>query len=150
MINMIKNLIENFENYIDPNDPTTYNNSTSITIFDDLGNPTIATIFFIRTQAASAADPTNKFETRLVINDTVIDPDLVRSVTDTQQPIFIDRFGQLTVVLGRFIPAMRAIVPFLIGMTGMEFMKFYRASILAISVWGFGLIILTTGLSSIL
>ena len=30
---------------------------------------------------------------------------------------FIDRFGQLTVVLGRFIPAMRAIVPFLIGMT---------------------------------
>ena len=80
----------------DPNDPTTYNNSTSITIFDDLGNPTIATIFFIRTQAASADDPTNKFETRLVINDTVIDPDLVRSVTDTQQPIFIDRFGQQT------------------------------------------------------
>ena len=63
---------------------------------------------------------------------------------------FIDRFGQLTVVLGRFIPAMRAIVPFLIGMTGMKFMRFYRASILAISVWGFGLIILTTGLSSIL
>ena len=87
-----------FENgYVfDPNDSTTYNNSTSITIFDDLGNPTIATIFFIRTQAASAADPTNKFETRLVINDTVIDPDLVRSVTDTQQPIFIDRFGQQT------------------------------------------------------
>ena len=63
---------------------------------------------------------------------------------------FIDRYGQLTVVLGRFIPAMRAIVPFLIGMTQMEFMKFYRASILAILVWGFGLIILTTGLSSIL
>ena len=79
-----------------PNDPTTFNNSTSITIFDDLGNPTIATIFFIRTQAASAADPTNKYETRLVINDTVIDPDLVRSVNDTQQPIFIDRFGQQT------------------------------------------------------
>ena len=34
-----------------PNDPTTYNNSTSITIFDDLGNPTIATIYFIRTPA---------------------------------------------------------------------------------------------------
>ena len=79
-----------------PNDPTTYNNSTSITIFDDLGNPTIATIFFIRTQAASASDPTNKYDTRLVINDTVIDPDLVKAVNDTQQPIFIDRFGQQT------------------------------------------------------
>ena len=76
--------------------PETYNNSTSITIFDDLGNPTIATIYFIRTQAASAADPTNKFETRLVINDTVIEPDLVPAVSDTLQQIFIDRFGQQT------------------------------------------------------
>ena len=76
--------------------PETYNNSTSITIFDDLGNPTIATIYFIRTQAASAADPTNKFETRLVINDTVIEPDLVPAVSDTKQQIFIDRFGQQT------------------------------------------------------
>ena len=79
-----------------PNDTTTFNNSTSITIFDDLGNPTIATIYFIRTQAASASDPTNKYETRLVINDTVIDPDLVKEVNDTKQPIFIDRFGQQT------------------------------------------------------
>ena len=82
--------------FLIPNDPTTFNNSTSITIFDDLGNPTIATIYFIRTQAASASDPTNKYETRLVINDTVIDPDLVKAVNDTKQPIFIDRFGQQT------------------------------------------------------
>ena len=31
-----------------------------------------------------------------MINDTVIDPDLVKSVNDTKQPIFIDRFGQQT------------------------------------------------------
>ena len=31
-----------------------------------------------------------------MINDTVIDPDLVKAVNDTQQPIFIDRFGQQT------------------------------------------------------
>ena len=79
-----------------PTNPESFNNSTSITIFDDLGNPTIATIYFIRTQAASAADPTNKFETRLVINNTVIEPDLVKAVDDTKQPIFIDRFGQQT------------------------------------------------------
>ena len=64
-------------------DPNTFTNSTSITIFDDLGNPTIATIYFIKTQSASAEDPTNKFDTRLVINDTVIDPDLVSAVDDT-------------------------------------------------------------------
>ena len=59
-----------------PNDPSTFSNSTSITIFDDLGNPTIATVYFIKTQAATAEDPTNKYDTRLVINDTIIDPDL--------------------------------------------------------------------------
>ena len=79
-----------------PADDSTYNNSTSITIFDDLGNPTIATIYFIRTQAASAADPTNKFDTRLVINDTVIEPDLVTATDNLGSRIFIDRFGNQT------------------------------------------------------
>ena len=79
-----------------PANPETYTNSTSITIFDDLGNPTIATIYFIKTQNASAEDPTNKYDTRLVINDTVIDPDLVSSVDDAGNQIFIDRFGAQT------------------------------------------------------
>ena len=79
-----------------PSNPETYTNSTSITIFDDLGNPTIATIYFIKTQNASAEDPTNKYDTRLVINDTVIDPDLVSSVDDAGKQIFIDRFGAQT------------------------------------------------------
>ncbi|MDA8730510.1 flagellar hook-basal body complex protein [Alphaproteobacteria bacterium] len=80
----------------DPSNPNTFTNSTSITIFDDLGNPTIATMYFIKTQSASANDPTNKYDTRLVINDTVIDPDLVPSVDDAGNQIFIDRFGMQT------------------------------------------------------
>ena len=79
-----------------PSDPNTFTNSTSITIFDDLGNPTIATMFFIKTQAASATDATNKYDTRLVINDTVIEPDLVSAVDDNGSQIFIDRFGAET------------------------------------------------------
>ena len=79
-----------------PDDSNTYTNSTSITIFDDLGNPTIATIYFIKTQSASADDPTNKYDTRLVINDTVIDPDLVAAVDDSGSGIFVDRFGMQT------------------------------------------------------
>ena len=83
----------------DPNDPETFTNSTSITIFDDLGNPTIATVYFIKTQAASADDPTNKYDTRLVINDTVITPDLVSAVDDAGKQIFVDRFGQQTTTI---------------------------------------------------
>ncbi len=79
-----------------PDDPESYTNSTSITIFDDLGNPTIATIYFIKTQNASATDPTNKYDTRLVINDTIINPNLVAAVNDTGSQIFVDRFGNQT------------------------------------------------------
>jgi flagellar hook protein FlgE len=61
-----------------------------------LGNPTIATVYFIKTQAASADDPTNKYDTRLVINDTIINPDLVSAVDDAGKQTFVDRFGQQT------------------------------------------------------
>ena len=80
-----------------PANPETYNNSTSITIFDDLGNPTIATIYFIKTQTASAEDPTNKVTTKLVINDTVIEPDLVKAIDDAGKQLFIDRFGMMPI-----------------------------------------------------
>lgn len=91
---VIPNLPEFADGYtFNPDDPATYTNSTSITIFDDLGNPTIATIYFIKTQNASAEDPTNKYDTRLVINGTVINPDLVSAVDQTGKQIFVDRFG---------------------------------------------------------
>lgn len=80
----------------DPEDPESFTNSTSFTIFDDLGNPTIATVYFIKTQRATAEDPTNKFETRLVINDEIVPPDLVPAVTRSNEQIFIDRFGNQT------------------------------------------------------
>lgn len=80
----------------DPNDPESFTNSTSFTIFDDLGNPTIATVYFIKTQAATATDPTNKFDTRLVINGEVVEPDLVPAVNDKGKQIYIDQFGNQT------------------------------------------------------
>ena len=94
---VIPNLPEFADGYtFNPDDPATYTNSTSITIFDDLGNPTIATIYFIKKQNASAEDPTNKYDTRLVINGTVINPDLVSAVDQTGKQIFVDRFGNQT------------------------------------------------------
>ena len=91
---VVTNLPKFANGYVfDPSDAESYTNSTSITIFDDLGNPTIATIYFIKTQNASASDPTNKYDTRLVIGDTVIDPNLVAAVNDNGKQIFVDRFG---------------------------------------------------------
>ncbi|CAM8637825.1 Flagellar hook-basal body protein, FlgE/F/G [Paracoccaceae bacterium] len=94
---VVTNLPKFANGYVfDPSDAESYTNSTSITIFDDLGNPTIATIYFIKTQNASASDPTNKYDTRLVIDDTVIDPNLVAAVNDNGKQIFVDRFGNQT------------------------------------------------------
>jgi len=103
-VNAASDVVTSREQFADgyqfnPNNPETFTNSTSITIFDDLGNPTIATVYFIKTQAASAEDPTNKYDTRLVINDTIIDPDLVSAVDDAGNQIFIDRFGQQTTTI---------------------------------------------------
>ncbi|MGA0346227.1 MAG: flagellar hook-basal body complex protein [Alphaproteobacteria bacterium] len=81
-----------------PNDPDSFTNSTSLTIFDDLGNPTIATVYFIKTKAADAADPTNKYDTRLVIDGVTVEPDLVPAVDDTGRKLFIDRFGRETII----------------------------------------------------
>ena len=63
---------------------------------------------------------------------------------------FIKRFGPYTVVIGRWVPAIRPVVPFLLGISEMKFLNFYKAAVLAVLTWGVGLIILTTGLSSIL
>ena len=95
------------------NDPESFTNSTSLTIFDDLGNPTIATVYFIKTQAATASDPTNKYETRLVIDETVIDPDLVASVNDNGDQIYIDRLDvkQLSITLLTITTLLKARVP---------------------------------------
>ena len=81
-----------------PNDPDSFTNSTSLTIFDDLGNPTIATVYFIKTKAADAVDPTNKYDTRLVIDGVTVEADLVPAVDDTGRMLFIDRFGRETIV----------------------------------------------------
>ena len=40
----------------DSTNPATFNSSTSVTIFDSLGNPVIATAYFIKTQAAGGSE----------------------------------------------------------------------------------------------
>ena len=80
----------------DMNDPDSYTASSSITIFDELGNPTIATVYFVKTQTASSSDPTSKFQTYLAVDGSIINPDLVEMVNDAKQPVYMDRFGRET------------------------------------------------------
>ena len=89
-----------FENYnistFRQDDPSTYTASTSITIFDNLGKPVIATVYFIKTQVASGDNNTHKYQTVFVVDGNVIDPALSEALDTTSgEALYIDRFGQL-------------------------------------------------------
>ena len=61
----------------DSSNPATFNSSTSVTIFDSLGNPVIATAYFIKTQAAGGEATTHNYQTKFIVDGregrTVID-----------------------------------------------------------------------------
>ncbi len=76
-------------------DPSTYTASTSITIFDNLGKPVIATVYFIKTQVASGDNNTHKYQTVFVVDGNVIEPALSEALDTSGEALYIDRFGQL-------------------------------------------------------
>jgi membrane protein DedA with SNARE-associated domain len=63
---------------------------------------------------------------------------------------FIDKTGTFTVILGRFIPAVRPIVPFLLGISDLKIVRFYIADLIACICWGIALGFLVTGVGSML
>ena len=80
----------------DRNDPNTFNRSTSITVFDSLGNPSIATIYYVKVSNATVEDPSNKWQTFIFVGDREIKPALLNAKTDKGESLFIDKFGQQT------------------------------------------------------
>ena len=60
-----------------------------------------------------------------------------------------DRFGPLAVVIGRFTPAIRAIMPFFLGLTRLDLKRFYFADLLACSAWGIALILMLKGVQAL-
>lgn len=55
------------DNVFDPNDPETYNHSTSTTIYDSLGNAHVLTMYFVK-QASSSTTVANTWQMHALIN----------------------------------------------------------------------------------
>ena len=66
----------------------------------------------------------------------------------TRAQKFLDKTGSYTVILGRFIPAVRPIVPFLLGVSDLKLVRFYIADLIACIFWGIALGFLVTGVGS--
>ncbi len=85
-------------NIFDANDPDTYTSNSSVTIFDSAGNPQSATVFYLKTQNSTDADPTFKYDTKLIVDGLEITPQLTRAVDPQEAALYIDKFGQQTTV----------------------------------------------------
>ena len=74
---------------------------------------------------------------------------LKRQKTIKRSQEFLDKTGSFTVLFGRFIPAVRPIVPFLLGISDLKVVRFYIADVIACLLWGLALGFLVTGVGSL-
>ena len=87
---------ENNPYVFDKTNAATYNKSTSITIYDSLGNSTIATIYYVKTSNATEASPTNKWQTYVFVGDREVTPQLITAKDDQSKTYYTNKFGQIT------------------------------------------------------
>ena len=89
----------------DANDAKTYSASSSVTIFDNGGNPKSATVFYIKSQNPTDADQTFKYSTKMFVDGVEILPQLTRATDNKGVTQFIDKFGQKTTAPTEINPA---------------------------------------------
>lgn len=78
-----------------PADPSTYNNSTSTTIYDSLGNPHVASLYFQKTSPAPGVNPWNVYMT---IDNELQPPQATQTVPASAKPMGVlpfDTTGKL-------------------------------------------------------
>jgi flagellar hook-basal body protein len=80
----------------DRNDSDTFNKSTSITVYDSLGNPHIATVYYVKTSSATEADPTNKWDTKIFIGEEELDPSIIAAKNDKNETQYMNKFGEIS------------------------------------------------------
>jgi flagellar hook protein FlgE len=93
------------------NDATTFNKSTSITIYDSLGNPTISTIYYVKTSNSTDTSPSNKWQTHVFVGDKELEPALITAKDTQARTLYINKFGQTTTDPTSFDPSFVANQP---------------------------------------
>jgi len=79
----------------DPADPTTYNLTTAVTVFDSGGNDYLATVYYVKTQVASPDDPNNKWQTHVYIGDNKLRENLIQSTDSKGKAQYVNKYGEI-------------------------------------------------------
>ena len=79
----------------DKTNPASFNQSSSVTVYDSLGTPRVATIYYVKTSNASGGSSTNKWQTHLLVGDTELKPPLMQAKNSQGETYYIDKFGAI-------------------------------------------------------
>lgn len=79
----------------DPLDPSTYNLTTAVTVFDAGGNEYLATVYYAKTQRASPDAPENKWQTHVYIGETKLDEFLIQASDTKGEALYVNKYGQV-------------------------------------------------------
>lgn len=75
--------------------PSTYNKTTALTVYDQGGNSYLATVYYAKTQNASQASPTNRWQTYVFIGDSQVNASLTQATDSNGQNLYVNKYGQL-------------------------------------------------------
>jgi len=76
-------------------DPSTYNKSTAMTVYDNGGNGYLATIYYVKTANANQSSPTNKWQTHVFVGDEKVAASLVQATDAGGDQLFVNQYGQI-------------------------------------------------------
>ena len=85
----------------DRTDPTTYNESTALTVYDDSGEGYLATIYYVKTQSANVSNPESKWQTHFFVGDQSFDPRLQQVTNESGQYMEMNGHGDIRYVTAK-------------------------------------------------
>ena len=78
-----------------PNKPETYHRTTSLTVFGASGSQHLATVYYVKTQAATSENPLNKWQTYVYIDGEQVDPALIQASDTGGDQFFVNKYGEI-------------------------------------------------------
>ena len=78
-----------------PNKPETYHRTTSLTVFGASGSQHLATVYYVKTQAATSENPLNKWQTHVYIDGERVDPALIQASDTGGDQFFVNKYGEI-------------------------------------------------------
>jgi flagellar hook-basal body protein len=75
-------------------DPTTYSKTSTVTVYDSGGNGYLATVYYVKSQVATPADPYNKWQTHVYIGNTKLQENLIQGERGGSR-LFVNKYGEV-------------------------------------------------------